>query len=93
MFGIVLWSSACRRQAVVWCEDHGALAYLAGPAALDLAGPWPHQGATVEVTTACDGELRRILTLRMLGGETRLAERLTARTRPARGRPMLAAVG
>ncbi|MEY8840788.1 hypothetical protein AB9K41_17330 [Cribrihabitans sp. XS_ASV171] len=28
MFGIVLWSDADDRKAVIWCEDHGDLAYL-----------------------------------------------------------------
>lgn len=27
MFGVVLWSDASARSAVIWCEDHGNLAY------------------------------------------------------------------
>lgn len=28
MFGVVLWSSRKANSAVIWCEDHGDLAYL-----------------------------------------------------------------
>ncbi len=28
MFGIVLWSDPDDRKAVIWCEDHGELAFL-----------------------------------------------------------------
>lgn len=27
MFGVVLWADARDRKAVIWCEDHGNLAY------------------------------------------------------------------
>lgn len=27
MFGVVLWADASDRKAVIWCEDHGNLAY------------------------------------------------------------------
>ncbi len=29
MFGVVLWSDAAARKAVIWCEDQGELAYYA----------------------------------------------------------------
>ena len=28
MYGVVLWSDAQDKKAVIWCEDHGDLAYL-----------------------------------------------------------------
>jgi len=28
MFGVVLWSDATEDKAVIWCEDHGDLAYF-----------------------------------------------------------------
>ena len=28
MYGVVLWSDADDRQAVIWCEDHGDLAFV-----------------------------------------------------------------
>lgn len=30
MLGVVLWSDSDDRKAVIWCEDHGDLAYLNG---------------------------------------------------------------
>ncbi|MCE8006712.1 hypothetical protein [Aestuariivita sp.] len=29
MFGVVLWSNPQERKAVIWCEDHGDLAFYA----------------------------------------------------------------
>lgn len=33
MFGVVLWSDPQVSKAVIWCEDHGDLAFVNGPAA------------------------------------------------------------
>jgi hypothetical protein len=46
MFGVVLWSDTKAHKAVIWCEDHGDLAfYDNGIAEADLtwdAGDWVH---------------------------------------------------
>ncbi len=44
MFGVVLWSDTEDRKAVIWCEDHGDLAFYKNPdtnrnVSLD-AGDW-----------------------------------------------------
>lgn len=31
MFGVVLWADESDRKAVIWCEDHGNLAYYSAP--------------------------------------------------------------
>lgn len=31
MIGIILWSDAADRKAVIWCEDQGDLAYFSDP--------------------------------------------------------------
>ena len=31
MFGVVLWSDTADRQAVIWCQDHGELAFYDQP--------------------------------------------------------------
>jgi len=39
MFGVVLWSDCAEHRAVIWCEDHGELAYydaMEHPDAVDL---------------------------------------------------------
>lgn len=30
MLGVVIWSNPQERKAVIWCEDHGDLAYFSG---------------------------------------------------------------
>ncbi len=34
MFGVVLWSDTIDNKAVIWCEDHGDLAYFSGKSEL-----------------------------------------------------------
>ncbi len=31
MYGVVLWSDECDSKAVIWCEDHGNLAFYKAP--------------------------------------------------------------
>lgn len=44
MFGVVLWSDSAERKAVIWCEDHGDLAFYhhtrCGPADELDPGDW-----------------------------------------------------
>lgn len=52
MFGVVLWSDAQAQSAVIWCEDHGDLAFYkrgerAGSEAFD-AGDWVQFDVTLE---------------------------------------------
>ena len=52
MFGVVLWSDTDERKAVIWCEDHGDLAFYKQPEnedklALD-AGDWVQFDLTME---------------------------------------------
>ena len=28
MYGVILWSDQTAQRAVIWCEDHGKLAYF-----------------------------------------------------------------
>lgn len=30
MYGAVLWSDRCSNRALIWCEDHGSLAFFEG---------------------------------------------------------------
>lgn len=76
MLGIVLWSSPVRRQAVVWCEDHGPLAYLSDPRSAKIPDSWPGAGETVDVITQRRGGVREIAAVKLLGGRLDLAQRL-----------------
>ena len=39
MYGVVLWSDASDNKAVIWCEDHGDLAYFGGGETSAFDGP------------------------------------------------------
>lgn len=66
MIGVVVWSSQDREKAVIWCDDHGALAYLSG--ADNLASPekWPGAGDLVSLETEMIGCLRHARKVSML---------------------------
>lgn len=58
MIGVVVWSSLERQKAVIWCDDHGALAYLQGPDHLSDGCPWPEAGDLLELDCETIGDLR-----------------------------------
>ncbi|OWU83508.1 hypothetical protein ATO6_18290 [Oceanicola sp. 22II-s10i] len=59
MFGVVLWSDRRDDRAVIWCEDHGDLAYFnAREDALD-ATPELDPGDLVQFDVTETGRLRR----------------------------------
>ena len=86
MLGVVLWSSAGRRKAVVWCEDQQSLAYLRDDSALEPGGAWPTAGDIVEVDfateSAPEGELRVVTRLRQQPGRALVAAHLPAAPPP-----------
>ncbi|MGR3454544.1 hypothetical protein [Pseudooceanicola sp.] len=66
MFGVVLWSDGRAHKAVIWCEDHGELAYFDAaehPGAVDLDME-PGDLVRFEVTR-CD-RLRRVRNPRLV---------------------------
>ncbi len=46
MYGVVLWSDPQKRQAVVWCSDHGDLAYVQSRDCMDAEGDLPKAGTS-----------------------------------------------
>lgn len=58
MIGVVVWSSLERQKAVIWCDDHGALAYLQGPDHLADGSPWPEAGDLLDLDCETIGDLR-----------------------------------
>ncbi|MDP3340180.1 hypothetical protein [Frigidibacter sp.] len=76
MLGVVVWSKESTQAAVVWCEDHGDIAYLKGYDGLaeapdylspDPAPPrWPAVGDLVTLDTAVAGGLRLVRNLSIL---------------------------
>ncbi|MFV0515735.1 MAG: hypothetical protein ACK5MY_19145 [Jhaorihella sp.] len=64
MFGVVLWSNTEEKKAVIWCEDHGDLAYCRQsgteqPVRLD-AGDW------VQFDLGSDRKMRLALNPRLV---------------------------
>lgn len=66
MLGVVVWSNEKRSKAVIWCEDQGALAYLAGTTNLVLQTDWPEVGDLVELECILEGGLRLARQVRLL---------------------------
>lgn len=85
MIGVVVWSSAEREKAVIWCEDHAALAYLQGRENLANAACWPQPGDLVELESEIVGALRNARRVAMLSEQefAHLPGMLRASTPPA----------
>jgi hypothetical protein len=52
MFGVVLWADASDSKAVIWCEDHGNLAYYSA------AEQSVHEGVALDAGDLIQFELR-----------------------------------
>lgn len=52
MYGVVLWTDASESKAVIWCEDHGNLAYYSAPE------PSVHQGMALDAGDLIQFDLR-----------------------------------
>lgn len=84
MIGVVLWSNAAKEKAIIWCEDHAALAYLQGRANL-IGDQWPEAGDLVELDYE-DQELHRMarrVSLLSVLGKSRLPGILRDMAEPA----------
>jgi hypothetical protein len=71
MIGVILWSSPPKEKAVIWCEDHGALAYLQGQENLAFPGEWPEAGDLVELEYETVNELRHAREVSLVSGNKR----------------------
>lgn len=85
MIGVVVWSSAEREKAVIWCEDHAALAYLQRRENLAQDACWPQPGDLVELESEIIGALRNARRVTMLSEQefAHLPAMLRASTPPA----------
>lgn len=85
MIGVVVWSSAEREKAVIWCEDHASLAYLQGRENLVHAARWPQPGDLVELESEIIGALRNARKVDLLSEQefAHLPGMLRATTTPA----------
>lgn len=58
MFGVIIHISADRNRAIIWCEDHGPLAYVRADKALRDDGAALEVGDCVRFSARTDGEFR-----------------------------------
>lgn len=58
MYGVVLWSSKDEARAVIWCEDHGDLAYYDGAGESAFDGVSLDAGDLVSFSVSETRELR-----------------------------------
>ncbi|KGJ05916.1 hypothetical protein SAMN04487972_11128 [Paracoccus halophilus] len=71
MIGVILWSSPAKEKAVIWCEDHGALAYLQGQKNLAFSCDWPEAGDLVELEFETLNDLRHARAVAPVTGNKR----------------------
>jgi len=58
MIGVILWSDVADQKAVIWCEDHGDLAYLTQDGADMLPDAFVDAGDVVEFDLVTRRNLR-----------------------------------
>jgi len=93
MYGVVLWSDVDDRKAVIWCEDHGDLAFYSGQDEAAMNGPNLDTGDLVHFQVS-EGQKMRLASNPRLIAESqfpKIAEQLRGSsnaplpsTRPAR---------
>lgn len=64
MFGVVLWSNSQEQKAVIWCEDHGDLAFYRQPDDAEQIALDPGDWVQFEMTT--DQKMRRVHNPRLI---------------------------
>jgi hypothetical protein len=48
MLGVVIWTDADDSKAIIWCEDHGELAFLSQPAKVESGAEKLDQGDLIQ---------------------------------------------
>lgn len=71
MIGVTMWSNCAKLKAVIWCDDHAALAYLHGMDALAEGSDFPQVGDLVELVAEHRNGLRFACQVRIISGQSR----------------------
>ncbi len=48
MLGVVIWTDVKESKAIIWCEDHGELAFLANQSKIELGAETFDQGDLIQ---------------------------------------------
>ncbi len=85
MYGVVLWADECDQKAVIWCEDHGNLAYYNGAEHSMHEGVALDPGDLIQFELREEQDCRRASNLRRVdaGWAPGLPENLRSTKRPA----------
>ncbi len=86
MYGVVLWSDPDARKAVIWCEDHGDLAFYSGGSDLPLGEVSLDAGDLVEFDVTTERALRYAHNPHVVseGFDREIAQRLDGAAVPVR---------
>ncbi|MEO1364100.1 MAG: hypothetical protein AAFU86_10045 [Pseudomonadota bacterium] len=68
MIGVILWSDPSEKKAVIWCEDHGDLAFLSRPNATELPEAFVDVGDVVEFELRAKRNTRQVENVKILSG-------------------------
>lgn len=68
MIGVILWSDPTEQKAVIWCEDHGDLAFLSQPDNVHLPDMFVDVGDVVEFDLHARGQTRKVQNVKVLSG-------------------------
>ena len=60
MYGVVIWSNADQRKAIIWCEDQGDLAYYTQDCASALDGAALDPGDLIQFDLRLEKSLRMV---------------------------------
>ncbi len=69
MHGVIIWSDKSRRRAVIWCEDHGDLAFYGGDAQVSPETDRLEPGDLVWFDLKVDNNLRRAINPRLVAAD------------------------
>ncbi len=86
MYGVVLWSDPDARKAVIWCEDHGDLAFYSAGSDLPLGEVSLDAGDLVEFDVTTERALRYAHNPQVVseGFDREIAQRLDGAAVPVR---------
>jgi hypothetical protein len=93
MYGVILWKDPAKGKAVIWCDDHGHLAYLASADVIKDGQDIPEVGAMVDIIIRQVGPLRLCTSLECIDntGHPTLLKSLRNTAVPSQRPPIQAA--
>ena len=66
MIGVILWSDPTEKKAVIWCEDHGDLAFMSQPDVFGLSDAFVDVGDVVEFDLRTKRTTRQVENVKIL---------------------------